>query len=289
VTDNLIVAGNYAHMLYGLGTDGKQKWAFDSKTGNFIGTPMVYKDTVVAPTSNNSFYAVSAVDGKELWSYETGNTLWATPVTDGNIVYAPALDHNLYALNLADGKLVWKKDLGSGLPSGAILTQDGSTLYQTTMNGDVAAIKTADGSIQWKVNTGNRLWATPVLHDDTLYVGDEGGKVTAVSIKDQKIVWQKDAGSPILGGGALLPDGVVFTTEGTNRGNDNNGKAIAYAFADGKELWQQTVNGKLYTTPVVAGNTVAVGIMGGVNADANKLIQTYDASGKASWSFMTPK
>ncbi len=212
VTDSLIVAGNYGHMLYGIGKDCSQKWSFDSKDGNFAGTPLVINDTVLAPASNNRLYAVSAVDGKMLWSYKTGNVVWATPASDGKVVYQPALDHNLYALNLADGKLVWKKDLGSALLSTPLLTKDG-TLYLTTMRGEVVALKAADGSVIWSKDTGGRLWGSPVLHEDVLYVGNAGGKVVAVSAKDGNIAWTERSGQPNLcrrrthSGWRCFPDG----------------------------------------------------------------------------------
>ncbi len=282
VADTLIVAGSYGHMLYGVGTDGKQKWAFDNQSGNFVASPLVVKDTILAPSSDYSLYALS-LDGKQQWSYKTNNALWATPASDGSVVYLPALDHTFYALRLTDGSVVWKKDLGSALLSSPLLTQDGKLLYVSTMDGAVAAVNTEDGSVAWTANTGGRLWSTPILYKDTLYVGNASNKVVAISAKDGKIVWTKDAGGAILAGGAFTPDttnpdGVVFPTE--------SGKVIAYSLTGEKELWSQTISGKLYTTPVVAGQTLAVAIDEGANS---MLIQAYSVSGQASWNFVTPK
>ncbi len=282
VTDTLIVAGSYGHMLYGVGTDGKQKWAFDSQNGNFVASPLVVKDTILAPSSDDHLYALS-LDGKQQWSFKTGNALWATPASDGQVVYLPALDHILYALRLSDGSVVWKKDLGSALLSAPLLTQDGM-LYVSTMDGEVVAIKAADGSAAWTANTGGRLWSTPILYKDTLYVGNASNKVVAISVKDGKINWTKDAGGAILAGGAFIPDatnpnGVVFPTE--------SGKVIAYSLTGESELWTQNISGKLYTTPAVAGQTLAVAVDEGANS---MLIQAYSTNdGKPSWNFVTPK
>ncbi len=281
VTDNLIVAGSYGKMLYGLANDCSgnkvmsQKWLFSTGGGNYVATPLVVNDTVLAPASDDKLYAVSAANGTLLWSYKAKNALWATPASDGQLVYLPGLDHILYALNLADGKLVWQKDLGSALLSAPLLTKDG-TLYLADLQGEVVALKAADGSVIWKTDTGGRLWSTPVLKDTTLYVGNASGKVVAVSTQDGKITWQKDLGSPVLAGGALLPDGVVYPTEG--------GTVVALAFDGQKELWRQTINGKLYTTPVVAGQTLTVGVIEG-----DKLAQAYNVNGQVSWPFTAPK
>ena len=101
--------------------------------------------------------------------------------------------------------------------------------------------------------------------------------MSAISAKDGKIVWQKDAGSPIIAGGALLPDGVVFPTEG--------GSLIAWSFDGQKELWNQTINGKLYTTPVVAGQTLVVAVTG----EAINLSRPINLNGQVSWPFVAPK
>lgn len=282
VTDKLIVAGTYGKLLYGIDPANFKtaKWTFDTQTGNqvggnFVASPLVYKDVVLAPASNNMLYALRIADGSVIWSFKAKNALWATPASDGKVVYLPALDHNLYALNFTDGSLVWKKDLGSALLSAPILTSDG-LLYVTTMDGDLVAVKAADGSIAWTKKTGGRLWATPAQQGDLLYVGTSEGKVFAVNAKDGKDAWQKDAGSPILAGGAVLPDSVVFVTEG--------GSAVAYSLDGQKEMWKQTINGKLYTTPVVAGDKLIVAVTQG-----DKLLQALDLNGQLSWSFVAPK
>jgi outer membrane protein assembly factor BamB len=114
------------------------------------------------------------------------------------------------------------------------------------------------------------------LQDDVLYVGNIAGKVTAVSAADGSIVWQKDAGSPIVGGGALLPEAVAFATEG--------GSLIAWSLEDGQQLWTQTVGGKLYGTPVVAGENVVVPV-----SEGDKLLQAYNVNGQVSWPFALPE
>jgi len=68
VSENLIVAGNFGHMLYGLNTNGVEQWAFDSTDGNFAGSPVIAGDTILAPSTNNRLYALS-LDGKQLWTF----------------------------------------------------------------------------------------------------------------------------------------------------------------------------------------------------------------------------
>lgn len=276
VSDNLIVAGNYGHMLYGIDTSCKQKWVFDSRDGYFVGGPLIVNDTVLAPSSNNNLYAINTADGKVRWKFTSKNALWATPASDGKVVYVPALDHMLTALNLSDGKIIWSKDLGYALISSPVLSKDGSTLYLGDMGGNVTAIKTADGSVQWKAKPGGQIWSSPALNNDTVFVGNSNGKVFAISTKNGATTWSKDAGGAILAGGALLDNAVVFTTE--------SGAVVAYSLDGQKEVWRQTINGKLYTTPVVTGQTLVVAVTQGDN-----LLQTFNQNGQLTWPFVAPK
>lgn len=296
VSDQLIVAGNYGHILYGLNptcqdvVDGStthrvftQKWAFntevndpDNRTGNFSGPSLIVDDLVIAPSTNNRLYALSAENGQLKWMFETENNLWAAPVSDGATVFLPALDHHLYALNLSDGKQVWKTDLGSALTSSPVLTEDG-TLYAGALEGSLSAINAADGKVIWTTPTGGRLWSSPLLVEDTLYIGNAGNKVTAISASDGKVLWQKDAGSPIIAGGVLLnEDTVAFPTE--------TGSLVGWTLDGQTQSLNQTIGGKLYTTPVIAEDNAVIALMEG-----DKLLQAVSAAGGLTWTFVQPK
>lgn len=275
ISDKLIVAGNYGHMLYGIDLACKQQWVFDGRDGHFVGGALIVNDLVLAPSSSNKLYALNLSDGKERWEFESKNALWGTPVSDGKVAYVPALDHSLTALNLSDGKVVWQKNLGSALLSAPVLSQDG-TLYLSVMDGKVIAVKASDGSILWQAAPGGHLWSTPAYNQNSLFVGNSEGKVFAIATKDGSIQWTKDAGGAILAGGTIFNNSVVFPTEG--------GTVIAYSLDGQKELWRQTISGKLYTTPVVASQTLVVSVTQG-----DKLLQSYNQSGQLAWPFVAPK
>jgi eukaryotic-like serine/threonine-protein kinase len=269
VGEDLIVVGNYGHQLFGLDKNGVQRWLFEVETGNFVASPLIVNDTVLAPSSDNILYAMD-LNGNQLWQFRSPNMLWAQPASDGEMVYLPALDHHLYALNLADGSVDWSVDLGSPLMASPVLDENG-TIFVTNMEGELISVSAADGSENWRTPTGGRLWSTPVLHEGMLYVGNLNNRVFGISAENGQITWQMDTGDPIVGGGALLPDGVAFPVE--------TGRLIAYSF-DGSVLWNQTINGKLYTTPVVFGDYVVAAVTGG-----EPLLQAYNVNGQTAWQF----
>jgi outer membrane protein assembly factor BamB len=279
--NGLAVVGNYGHVLYGINPNGSVAWQFTAPNGNFAATPLVLENMVLAPASDGSLYALSP-DGKKVWEYDTGNILWAQPASDGELVFLPGVDHKLYALRLADGQPAWTADLGSALLSAPVLGED--LLYVTTLEGQVVAVNPATGDVVWDTPTENRIWSSPALHEGVLYVGNANGKtansktgqILALSAEDGSIIWEQSTDSPVIGGAVVLPDAVVFPTEA--------GNLVAWALDGQKQLWSQPVNGKLYTTPVVAGDTLAVAVSEGDN-----LIQAFAPNGQMTWAFAMPK
>ena len=274
-TPELVVTGDYANHIYGINPQsGVQAWAFASEGGHFVSSPLVVGDTILAPSSNHSLYALDLA-GNSRWTYRTGNVLWSQPASDGEVVYLAAMDHFLYALSLAEGEVVWKKDLGGALPSSPVLSEDGA-LYVATIKGQVFAIDTAEGDTLWTTDLEGEVWSAPVLVGDSLYVGSSSGRVALISRGDGQVQKETSLGSAVIGGGVVYGEGVVFPTEaGVLFALDGEGQTTS---------WKATVNGKLYSTPVVVGDNVVAAVMEG-----EKILAAFGPDGAEAWFFATPK
>jgi len=272
--DGMVVVGNFGHTLYALGADGNELWQYSIGSGNFMASAFVTDSTILAPASDDYLYAVN-LDGALVWKFKAENMLWGQPVSDGELVYLPGLDHNLYALNLQDGKEVWREDLGSALLGGPVLSEDG-TLYISTLAGDGIAFDPFAKQTLWTRSTGGRIWSSPTLFDDVLYVGNDGNKIFAISAADGSILWQQDAGSPIIGGAVVWSEGVAFPKE--------DGNLVAWDLNGEKQLWTNSVGGKLYTTPAVVGDQLIAPVTGG-----DEILKAFSLSGQGSWGFTLPK
>ena len=59
---------------------------------------------------------------------------------------------------------------------------DEQTLYVATLDGSLVALARSDGARRWTTTLGDRVYSTPLVHDDgTVYVGTDGKKLVAVS------------------------------------------------------------------------------------------------------------
>jgi eukaryotic-like serine/threonine-protein kinase len=275
---DVMIAADYTNNVFGVNPqNGNQAWISpmtQDNGGHFVAGPVVIGDTILAPSSDHNLYALDLA-GNLRWKYRTGNILWGQPVSDGTVVYLPAMDHHLYALKLADGSLLWKKDLGFALPSAPVLDEGGG-LYVANLSGDVFAIDPARGDIRWQVDLEGEVWSTPLVVKDILYVGSSNGKVYQISVTGRKIAGETTLGSPVIGGGVQYGENIVFPTEG--------GGLFAINSQGQATSWKPTVNGKLYTTPVVVEDHVVVAVK-----DGEQILSAFDKNGTEVWSFTVPK
>jgi eukaryotic-like serine/threonine-protein kinase len=277
-TDELVVVGDYANTLFGLDPATRaEKWTFTEAKDKIVGGSLIVNKTILAPSADGTLYALS-MDGKLMWKFTTGASVWATPVSDGTLVFVPSMDHYLYALNLSDGSQVWKTDLGASGVYGLLLDKSNdNNLYLSTMGNEVLAVTSRRGDILWRFKTAGSPWAVPVVKDGLIYIGDLSNKVYAISATAGTSTWQMDAPGPITSAPAVTSKGLVFASE--------EGDVFGVTFSGQKE-WNQKINGKLYSAPVLTGDAVVVGVTSGEN---NLLLVSYDASGKQIWSFTVPQ
>jgi outer membrane protein assembly factor BamB len=283
----LVVIGDYGvspsilsekkFSLIGLDSETRaQKWTNTDAKDQWVANPLIVNNLVVAPSADGNVYALSPTDGKVVWKFSAAAAFWSKPVSDGKIVYVSSMDHHLYALNLSNGSLVWKTDLGAACVYGVNLASDGN-IYLSTLGNEVLALTANRGDIIWRFPTTGSPWAVPVLNDGIVYVGDLSNKIYAISASSGKATWQVDAPGPIASSPAVTSQGLIFASE--------DGAVFGVNFSGQKE-WNQTINGKLYSAPVLAGDTVVVGVTSG---DKNLLLVTFDASGKQIWAFTVPQ
>lgn len=272
--DQLIV-GDYVNTVVSLNAKtGTQNWQFDQATGRFVGGALAINDLVLMPSVDHKLYALNS-SGQLVWSFEAKNGLWARPVSDGSYVYLPSMDHNLYAIDLKTGNKRWETDLGGALVSSATLSEDG-LLYIGTLANEVLAVNSVSGNVVWRFKTQGAVWSSPVLYEGILYLGDLQGTEYALDAATGTQKWKLDQlGSAIIASSTVTPDSIFVVTE--------DGNLVSINF-DGQRQWTKTINGKLYTAPVIAGDKVVVSVIQGDN-----LLQAFQLTGTDAWSFVAPK
>jgi outer membrane protein assembly factor BamB len=284
--DGLIIvgsAGNTDHSLIALKPDPKtsvpvEAWKFTGAKDHWVAAPLVVNNKLFAVNSDGNLYILDLQDGQSVKNAKVvkldGGRLWAQPTTDGEHIYITSLDHSVIAVDVNTYDVLWDEDLGGAVPGSAVLGADGM-LYVGSLASKLEKFDPATGNHQPVLDAENWIWSTPSLDGDTLYFGDVDGNLYSFNTSSGKLNWKPvKPDGPITANPLVQNDHVLIATE--------SGSIFAVG-NDGKVLWTQQIGGKIYTTPVAAGDLTIVSPL-----ETDFYLAALDANGRQVWTF-TPK
>ena len=269
------------------GTQGGGIYAIDINTGkilwhfNVIGqrkpTPVYKNGVLYSIGGNRTLYALSALNGKVLWSLNYGSiSSQSSPLlVDNNLYFGGSYPYYFFDINIKTHKIQWKINLGakginSGIDdvapvysSGYIYTDASQLVNKKTNEGYdyLYKINANNGSIVWKLNEGygklnlpngaQMIGSVPTVSGNMVYVGSTATqKILSVNTNTGKIIWsQKSIGlnnKPfIVVGDLLYYDNGLGNIQVYNK---NTGKYIATRTTSGAVAVDGITytNGKFY-------------------------------------------
>jgi len=245
-----LLVASYDSYLYSIDpSTGTQKWSY--KTSNrLIAAPLVTQDMIYQPSSDHSIYALN-LSGTLVWKAKTGAPIWATPTVtpDCGCVYVPSMDHYIYKYNAADGTLLVKSEnLGGAVVGTPAIGTDG-TLYVGTFNKEMLALDPTNLSIKLRYSTQDWVWGGPALYNDVIYFGDLSSSFYALKTADLTANWRIQANHSIVSTPAVSGENIYFATESDT---------IYIVSTTGSVVNQKVIGGVVYSSPVIAGNTLLV-------------------------------
>ncbi len=268
----LIGSAGTSHPLLSLDpATGKEKWveSFTKAKGVWIASPLVWNETIYAPNTDGFLYTLD-LNGKEIADpIELGGALWSAPATDGSLLYVTSLDHFFHVIDPLNGAQIDPIDLGGAAPGSPTVAGDGvyvgsfaTTIQFIKPNGDHNIVSTAE----------NWIWGSPTLDSETLYYADLNGKIYSLDLASGNQNWNDvQPDGPILASLLVADDQIYAATEA--------GTLVALD-RDGQTVWEKTVGGKLYTSPVLSADLILV-----APYQADFSLAAYDAQGKQAWIF----
>lgn len=280
-TDGQVLVGSAGrdYELTSLDTaTGQQKWAAPFvATDRWVAAPLVVGDTVYAANNDGTLYVLKLATGEKVWSLHISKELWGAPVTDGKLVFVTSLDHFLYAVDPVAQKVIWKVDLGGSAPDSPAVSSDGKTIYIGSFAKKIFAVDIATGSVRWTADTKDWVWGAPVLGGDSLFAADISGNIYSLGVPNGKDAWPNlQPDGPITGSPLVLADGsMVVATE--------SGSLFAFD-TSGVKMWDITPGGKIYTSPVAAGDPTA-GLIMVAPLNTDFLLAAVSRDGKLVWKF----
>ena len=211
---------------------------------------------------DSRLYAVDANDGRELWSFRTGASVFSSPGLAAGIVYFGSADGNVYALDATSGEEIWRFSADEQVVSSPAVV-DGS-VYTTTRDGGLFKLDAETGSEIWRTQVsaaeyssrrtsewdyGN--WSSPAVHRDTVYCGGNDGHLYAIDAETGDTKWRFKTGGPIWATPAVT-DGTVYV---------GSYDTLLYAVSTetGTEKWRFRARSRIRSSTAVFAGSVILG------------------------------
>ncbi len=277
--DNQLLIGSAGttHTLVSINPEtGREVWAnpFSAK-GAWVASPLVLNDRIYAPNTNGFIYVLD-MEGQQADSpIEIGGALWSAPSisADGTLLYVTSLDHHLHIINPVENSVKETIDLGGAVPSSPVVTDEGA--YVGSFASKIDLVK-PNGEHEVVVEALDWVWGTPAIDGETLYYADLQGNIFSLDLASGRQNWSDvKPDGPIVARLLVLGDQIYVATE--------DGTFIALD-RDAKVVWEKELGGKIYTSPVAAGELILVAPY----QAEDFALAAYDAAGKQAWTF-TPE
>ena len=115
-------------------------WSFfpEESSQGIFSKPAVTPEALYVGDLQGNFYAVDALDGTELWRFQTGGAIRTPPIVVGQRVYVGAKGGVLYALDRFKVEVIWKRSFGEPFDVSPVFAE--GRLYVRTSDGLLHAI-----------------------------------------------------------------------------------------------------------------------------------------------------
>jgi len=200
---------------------------------------------------------------------EPGADAAAPPHAPRMIHGGPHHRHRSGARGPARVKVGWRALVGGAVAAQVTTSPDEQTLYVATFAGSLVALARSDGTRRWEVPLGERVYSTPLVHEDgTIYVGSDAKKLVAIT-PEGRVLWRLEVEGEVDSGAAFTRDGNIVFAAGSN----------VYCVRRGGDLaWRFRTRGKVFTAPAVTGDDIVVF---GAQDD---LVRGISAAGALAWA-----
>ena len=240
----------------GSGAAPEPLWEFNA--GGFVGSSPTVSAApgqglegarVFFGSQNQNVYALNAADGKELWAFETGRTVFSSAAVKDGVVYVGSHDGNLYALDERTGDEKWRFKTENTVQSSPAVAN--GVVFIGSDDGRVYAVNAADGTEKWRIETGGPVFSSPTVDGETVYIGSHDRGVYALAADTGKKRWKFEAGNQVWSSPVVSQETVYV--------GSNDGKLYALDASNGRQRWAFTTGDVISSSPFVDGGTVYIG------------------------------
>lgn len=230
----------------------KELWSHGVGNGQGKGfyriQPVIQGDVIYAAAASGDLEAFDRHSGDSLWDVELDNHLSGGVGAYGQALFVGTSDGQVLKLDAANGEVLWSARL-----AGEVLSppqSNGRVVLAHTLDGKLQGLDFATGELLWTYDSNVpvltlRGSSSPLVKENTAYVGFANGRVLAFDAATGGIIWEIRVAIPQ---GRSEIERVV-DIDGTMDlvGTDlyvasYQGRIMAIDVANGRKLWQHNVS-----------------------------------------------
>ncbi len=262
--EGTVIVGNKKGQLFALDqATGEQKWTAQL-SGAILSASLIQAGRVVTLSNDGTVYAHDLATGQQVWTYNLPDVQFslrgtASPIAlDPRTVLIASSNAYVYALDILTGvprmqRRVAVSDGRSDVQRLNDIDGDpvvaGQFLVTTSFQGQVTVTDLASQQVLWSENASSIQ--RPEVSNNTVYVTQADGKITAYVLTTGEQLWQNDSllnrqlSNPVV----LGQDLVVGDLEGVLHLIDpNSGQLIGRSKTSGEVRSLRVIDGQLYVS-----------------------------------------
>jgi outer membrane protein assembly factor BamB len=255
---------------------------------NLTSDSRLWSEALKAATQPGLF-GCSPYSGGGCGSGSAGVAVYGTPVIYGELVYMAGYNGKIYACNIDNLATRWVYPRGdSYLPpivGGLTVAQDkiffGCTngeIENKKVKGMIIALDAATGDLLYQVEMDDKIWSTPAIEGDILYIGSFDKKLYALNIADGTVKWEFTTEGAIVAT-PLVADGTVYV------GSLDRNLYVLNA-SDGGFKWKFTARNQFWAAPVLYNDMIYAGCLDSriyiIRADNGEKVAEFDLGNQVS-------
>jgi outer membrane protein assembly factor BamB len=267
--DRLYVSTGYAQVLALDPADGKVIWR-KGLSAPIHSAPTVRDNRVFVVTVENELNALSAEDGRKLWSHNgipepAGLLGGASPAADSEVVVVAYNSGELFALRVENGRVIWSDNLASQRGPSAVAALADIHGRPVIDRDRVVAVSHSGRMVSIDLRRGDRVWEQdissshqPWVVGDYVFVLANDNELLCLTRADGKIRWvaplpryedEKAKSDPIRWAGPVLGGNRLIALSSL-------GQAMTVSPLTGEPGTSQDMSAGGYLGPVIANNTL---------------------------------
>jgi len=248
----------------------------------------LWSDQLKAVSQPGLFGCSPAMGGGGCGAASAGMAIYGTPVVSGELAYMAGYNGKIFACNTNNLATRWVYPRDSYLPPivGGLVVDRGKVFFGCSsgkidnkeVNGPIFALDAVTGDKLWEIATGEKIWGTPAIDGDTLYIGSFDKKLYALNTADGSKKWE------------FVTEGAIISTPLVHNGTIFIGSFDRNLYAvnaiDGKLKWKFMGENWFWAEPAVFNDTIYAGCLDGniyvLKAGSGEKVKSFEVKSPVS-------